>query len=51
MSVVAAGVEMLMVRVHGRQLGGMTYFDILAAESGGMAGLNIELRHLRVRSV
>jgi hypothetical protein len=30
----------MMVRVHGRQLGGMTCVDILAAESGGKVGLN-----------
>ena len=42
---------MMVVRVHGRQLGGMICVDILAAESGGMAGLNGELRHLPVRSV
>ena len=33
---------MMMVRVHGRQLGGMTCVDILAAEAGGMVGLNTE---------
>jgi len=51
MGVVAAGVEMMMVRVHGRRLGGMTCVDILAAESGGMAGLNVESRHLLVSVV
>jgi hypothetical protein len=33
---------MMMVRVHGRQLGGMSCVDILAAESGGMVGFNAE---------
>jgi len=33
---------MMMVRVHGRQLGGMICVDILVAESGGMVGLNAE---------
>jgi hypothetical protein len=32
----------MMVRVHSRQLGGMTCVDVLAAESGGMVGLNTE---------
>jgi hypothetical protein len=32
----------MMVRVHGRQLGGMICVDILVAESGGMVGLNAE---------
>jgi len=41
----------MMVRSHGKQLGGMTCIDILAAESGGMAGLNVGLGHLPVRSV
>ena len=29
----------------------VTNLDILAAESGGLAGLNTEWRHLRVRCV
>ena len=33
---------MMMIRVHGRQLGGMTCVDILVAESGGMVGLDTE---------
>ena len=32
----------MVVRVHGRQLGGMTCVDVLAAESRGMVGLNTE---------
>jgi len=41
---------MMVVRVHGRQLGGMCV-DILAVESEGMVGLHTEGRHPPVRSV
>jgi len=41
----------MMDRVHSRQLGGMTCVDILAAELGGIARLNIGLSQLPVRSV